>query len=124
MTIHLATPGLLALSVGAVFAAGTLSGDTTVPIACALAVCFAVWRASAKLQKHVDVLEGHDVRLTAIEASVKQLGDERRLDFDFLRAEMAGIDQGPVTGARRYRVLLVEDNATDRMLFRRKLDSV
>ncbi len=116
----LVTPAWLAVCIGVVFGASTLSGDSVVPISCTIAICAVVLRASATLKGIEDKQENHNERLTALEKTLKLSVGERRLDFDYLRAELAGLEQGP-TGVR-YRVLLVDDNPTDRFLFKRKPD--
>jgi len=131
-----------AVGTGAAFLGATLIDEhSVVPISTAVVVLGGVWWAGRRVQQFLDgqAVLGAQVaenvkRFTQLDQSVGRLAQQRILDMDLLRGEMAAMETARVlrdsdlreppprrAPGRRYRVLLVDDDANDRFLFERLL---
>jgi len=140
-------PAVAAVACGFTFGAATVVDPQSIliPLTTALAVAGSVWAAARRFQsivaKNVEVerrlgvtekgivdlvrqvKEGFD----KVDSSLKDMKGQRTLDIEILRSEIAEAATGkrPAMAPRsNKKVLLVEDDANDRELFRRTLSSI
>lgn len=135
-------PGLVS------FGSAALDEKSTITLSAAVAVVVSTWRMGRKFQKFLDSQKSQSARLQRVEqtidkveakvdaqaqkaeeenrkvnAKIDELGRQRIFDLDNLRSELFIRGHPPEPG-QRLKILLVDDDQTDRELMRRALSGL
>lgn len=147
----LLSPKIAALSSLVMLGAAALDEKSTITIGAALVMVGSTWRTARMFQKFIDSQKNQTTRLVAVEErtsridrkvdelqksvqlqnekrsqdirkinlQITELGRQRIFDIDNLRAELFG--RRTVAHGKLLKVLLVDDDTTDRQMLRRAL---